>query len=193
MRECHLCRVAGNTVIPCGMWVPVAVWQPCELLYTCYLLTYLLSHVLWSLSVLSNLWPVQKLLNWSGMPVERWLIWSDIRSVVKVDRRIRWHYTTTSTILRLRIGARLTRYRNCKFHNGLVPAHFYPCIRYDTRCYFNVRSRADMSQLNLPHVTNNLKVEKRKTKKKKNGYAQKSGNPWSRSVLKNAWCGPDPQ
>jgi len=22
------------------MWVPVAVWQPCELLYTCYLLTY---------------------------------------------------------------------------------------------------------------------------------------------------------
>ena len=24
------------------MWVPVAVWQPCELLYTCYLLTYLL-------------------------------------------------------------------------------------------------------------------------------------------------------
>ena len=36
--------------------------------------------------------------------------------VVKVDRRIRWHHTTT--ILRLRIGARLTRYRNCKFHNG---------------------------------------------------------------------------
>ena len=36
-------------------------------------------------------------------------------AVVKVDRRIRWHYTTT--ILRLRIGARLTRYWNCKFHN----------------------------------------------------------------------------
>ena len=35
--------------------------------------------------------------------------------MVEVDRRIRWHYTTT--ILRLRIGARLTRYRNCKFHN----------------------------------------------------------------------------
>ena len=32
-----------------------------------------------------------------------------------MDRRIRWHYTTT--ILRLRIGARLKRYRNCKFHN----------------------------------------------------------------------------
>ena len=37
------------------------------------------------------------------------------KAVVKVDRRIRWHYTTT--ILRLRIGARLTSYRNCKFHN----------------------------------------------------------------------------
>ena len=35
--------------------------------------------------------------------------------MVKVDRRIRWHYTTT--ILRLRIGARLTRHRDCKFHN----------------------------------------------------------------------------
>ena len=28
-------------------------------------------------------------------------------------------------------------------------------IRYDTRCYFNVRSKADASQLNLPHGTNN--------------------------------------
>ena len=35
--------------------------------------------------------------------------------MVKVDQRIRWHYTTT--IFRLRIGARLTRYRNCEFHN----------------------------------------------------------------------------
>ena len=30
-----------------------------------------------------------------------------------------------------------------------------PTIRYDTRCYFNVRSKADMSQLNLPHGTDN--------------------------------------
>ena len=28
-------------------------------------------------------------------------------------------------------------------------------IRYDTRCCFNVRSKADMSQLNLPHGTDN--------------------------------------
>jgi len=28
-------------------------------------------------------------------------------------------------------------------------------IRYDTRCQFNVRSKADTSQLNLPHGNNN--------------------------------------
>jgi len=28
-------------------------------------------------------------------------------------------------------------------------------IGYDTRCYFNVRSKADISQLNLPHGTDN--------------------------------------
>jgi len=30
-----------------------------------------------------------------------------------------------------------------------------PRLRYDTRCYFNVRSKADMSQLNLPHGNDN--------------------------------------
>ena len=51
------------------------------------------------------------------MPIfsSRIYIYTYLHTVVKVDRRIRWHYTTT--ILRLRIGARLTRYRNCKFHN----------------------------------------------------------------------------
>ena len=41
-------------------------------------------------------------------------------------------------------------------------------IRYDTRCYFNVRSKADMSQLNLPHgtaTTKKCKTEKLKSKK----------------------------
>ena len=32
---------------------------------------------------------------------------------------------------------------------------FWHTIRYDTRCYFNVRSKADISQLNLPHGTDN--------------------------------------
>ena len=33
---------------------------------------------------------------------------------------------------------------------------------YDTRCYFNVRSKADMSQLNIHHRTSNYKLEKQK-------------------------------
>jgi len=28
-------------------------------------------------------------------------------------------------------------------------------LRYDTRCYFNVRSKADTSQLSLPHGNDN--------------------------------------
>ena len=32
---------------------------------------------------------------------------------------------------------------------------WYDTIRYDTRCYFDVRSKADMSQLNLPHGNDN--------------------------------------
>jgi len=35
----------------------------------------------------------------------------------------------------------------------------------DMTCYFNVRSKADMSELNLPHGTNNYKVENRNDKK----------------------------
>jgi len=30
-------------------------------------------------------------------------------------------------------------------------------MRYDTRCYFNVRSKADISQLNLPHGNQQLR------------------------------------
>ena len=42
----------------------------------------------------------------------------------------------------------------------------YDTIRYDTRCYFNVRSKADIGlcKLNLPHGTKKLKSgKKRKT------------------------------
>jgi len=41
----------------------------------------------------------------------------------------------------------------CTQHILLPPV--YDTIRYDTRCYFNVRSKADISQLNLPHGTDN--------------------------------------
>jgi len=42
-------------------------------------------------------------------------------------------------------------------------------ILYDTRCYFNVRSKADISQLNLPHRNDNeksVKTEKKLKSKK---------------------------
>ena len=39
-------------------------------------------------------------------------------------------------------------------HDGVRHPVLY-AIRYDTRCYFNVRSKADISQLNLPHGTDN--------------------------------------
>jgi len=37
----------------------------------------------------------------------------------------------------------------------------YDTIRYDTRCYFNVRSKADISQLNLPHLLREFRVTKK--------------------------------
>ena len=43
-------------------------------------------------------------------------------------------------------------------HSGLYPvspSSSLLVIRYDTRCYFNVRSKANISQLNLPHGTDN--------------------------------------
>ena len=41
-----------------------------------------------------------------------------------------------------------------KTKSGLMRQQ-WRCVRYDTRCYFNVRSKADISQLNLPHGTDN--------------------------------------
>ena len=33
--ECHFCWVAGNTLIPFGMWVPVAMWLLSKPLHPC--------------------------------------------------------------------------------------------------------------------------------------------------------------
>ena len=39
--------------------------------------------------------------------------------------------------------------------------------RYDTKCYFNVRSKADISQLNLSHGTKNKTIKTEKELKRK--------------------------
>ena len=55
---------------------------------------------------------------------------------------------------------------NCQIHltglpqarisyGGMCLGRGHMSIRYDTRCYFNLHSKANISQLNLPHGTNN--------------------------------------
>ena len=62
-------------------------------------------------------------------------------------------------------------------------SRFFPRIlRYDTRCYFDVRSKADISQLNLPHGTDNeksVKTEKVKRRICSEVTVNSLGNPYS--------------
>ena len=61
---------------------------------------------------------------------------------------------------------------NCKptINNNRGAVGCYDTIRYEM--LFNVRSKADLSQLNLPHGNDNKKCKTEKLKSK-NGYAQK--------------------
>ena len=60
----------------------------------------------------------------------------------------------------------------------------YDTIRYDTRCYFNVRSKADISQLNLPHGNRQLKSVKteKKLKSKKTDMLRSSSKQSGKSI-----------
>jgi len=46
----------------------------------------------------------------------------------------------------------IRRMENAHFHSRIFS---HDTIRYDTRCYFNVRSKADISRLNPPHGNDN--------------------------------------
>ena len=48
----------------------------------------------------------------------------------------------------------------------------------NTRCYLNVRSKATMSQLNLPHGTDNQKVFKKQKKTKSRKHVTVNGSCW---------------
>jgi len=77
---------------------------------------------------------------------------------------VKWH-DSHSSVFNIRFGVRqrsvLSPYlfsiyiddvgKLCDFRNGSFVLLYADTIRYDTRCYFNVRSKADISQLNLPH------------------------------------------
>jgi len=46
--------------------------------------------------------------------------------------------------------------RGAYSHHLVNVIEWYVCmIRYDTRCYFNVRSKAGISRLNVPHGNDN--------------------------------------
>ena len=57
-------------------------------------------------------------------------------------------------------------------------------LRYDTRCYFNVRSKADISQLNLPHGNRQLKKckNRKKLKSKKMDILRSSSKQSGKSI-----------
>jgi len=60
----------------------------------------------------------------------------------------------------------------------------YDTIRYDTRCYFNVRSKADISQLNLPHgpTTKKCKNRRKKLKSKKTDMLRSNSKQSGKSI-----------
>jgi len=53
--------------------------------------------------------------------------------------------------LRTAISVKFTFY----FAHTTQFTEFINTIRYDTKCYFDMRAKAEISQLNLPHGTNN--------------------------------------
>ena len=68
-------------------------------------------------------------------------------------------YWTSSIIVGV-MGTRTLRLHSGRLKVSRIPTRHCErltkllFIRYDTRCYFNMRSKADMSQLNLPHGNN---------------------------------------
>jgi len=50
------------------------------------------------------------------------------------------------------VGSVATCFNACVYFTSLVN---HGTTRYDTRCHFNVRSKADMNRLNLPHGDDN--------------------------------------
>ena len=95
-----------------------------------------------------------------------------------------WRHLYTASLLHIKLSSgppsfsfeeRFDRVRS-KVAVASTPLH---TIRYDTRCYFNVRSKADMSRLiyRTETATTKCKTEK-KTKKKKRICSEVSVKVW---------------
>jgi len=103
---------------------------------------------------------------------------------LQIDYKKEPHYNHTN----LTADGCAYRKCHCDVQSWAQAARPYDMLRYDTRRYFNVRSKADMSQHNLPHGTNNKKWKTEKLKSKKTDMLRTSevsvnspGNPWSQS------------
>ena len=86
-----------------------------------------------------------------------------------------------ASVIRIFYSKKLFMFQHWKW-----PAQLYHAIRYDTRCCFNVQSKADICQINLPHGADNQKAENtEKLKSKKRMCPEVSanslGNPLSQS------------
>jgi len=85
-----------------------------------------------------------------GLKILIWLEWKLELSSEYFDRVLPTHVVKTEIERRMLFSPQPIFYRQSTV---LI-------IRYDTRCYFNMLSKADISQLNLLHVTNNWKWKK---------------------------------
>ena len=174
------------------MSVPVAVWQPCQLLYTCYLLTYLLRRLRAKFHYTRarpdrtrpgsptksavSLNPTQpnhgtQPMSIAGTATLRTHCYQLQHSADNNVGKLAtiWNKYYNYVILRFRsqhafdILCSLTRcvylfllffFKFLVFGAAIYAnKDVYDTIRYDTRFYINVRSKANMSQLNLPHGT----------------------------------------
>jgi len=99
-----------------------------------------------------------------------WVKVSDSRSpvVVRITIRLDGHRGCTAASIVSQTCSPEKSTTQSPLNTLCSAMYLYPpdaMIRYDTRCYFNVRSKADMSQLNLPHGTDTT-TKKCKTEKK---------------------------
>ena len=70
---------------------------------------------------------------------------------IEIDELKHDHFESVAVFVRRMSTVRLCQ-KQMTQNDNLIR---YDTIRYDRRCNFNVRSKADISQLNLPHGAKN--------------------------------------
>jgi len=81
---------------------------------------------------------------------ETWIYHYDPEST---QQSMQWKHASSPSPRKFKVQASISWQDNVTTFwdaQSVLLTDFMP-IRYDTRCYFNVRSKADMNRLNLPH------------------------------------------